>query len=617
MATPLTNTIQLLKENRLARRERRKADTDVILALAKLDTEKEIRFLSTKIEYMDRDKRARDKRLTSKKEKLDELNMGIDYRIGKTETLNPIDRTTGSVTASENIYDLVKSLDKSITKDIEYEKDVDETIKMATIKLKELTNFQQYNQGVGVSDYDKSGIIDKDDVSFESYKAKHKITDVEKLRYLSEYAKNITPDEMALLDANTKYLAGKAAIKTSGLSEDDEVKDFFDNAAAVADIRKWSRYNQYLMNIGIAEANIPHAGTKPYIKANTEFNMEEFGMFEEIYGQSLREPLSKAEEAMKLRIREELGNKDFDWDIGKYKQYLLDTEGDEKGKLNAMFQYIEDVERVGGKVVQAREEAAVGSYNLISNQILDTEENYIQALKENKKARAKQLRFNAYQYYGIDINQKDQMDVLRKYRAEYEANEIDRALSGIDDEASQSGISKEEFYSSVPNEFFTPPEAKDWGERKRSAYNTRADNNEEVVETPVIETEPVKQDSIAASLRKIEESGNDTSVVDSLKNFDDLGLDLVSDNFFASDSQNLDIVRDAIAELHPTDLDFKFMDGSHEVEFTKWLYKHKRNHPLIKALIKYKSDSPEYKREEEKLIKQLNDFGFNAIEGAM
>ena len=296
--------------------------------------------------------------------------MGIDYRIGKTETLNPIDRTTGSVTASENIYDLVKSLDKSITKDIEYEKNVDETIKMATIKLKELTNFQQYNQGVGVSDYDKSGIIDKDDVSFESYKAKHKITDVEKLRYLSEYAKNITPDEMALLDANTKYLAGKAAIKTSGLSEDDEVKDFFDNAAAVADIRKWSRYNQYLMNIGIAEANIPHAGTKPYIKANTEFNMEEFGMFEEIYGQSLREPLSKAEEAMKLRIREELGNKDFDWDIGKYKQYLLDTEGDEKGKLNAMFQYIEDVERVGGKVVQAREEAAVGSYNLISNQIV-------------------------------------------------------------------------------------------------------------------------------------------------------------------------------------------------------------------------------------------------------
>ena len=63
MATPITDVVRLLKENRASQRERRAADKDVILALTKIDTDKEIRLLSTQIEYMDRERRDIDKNI--------------------------------------------------------------------------------------------------------------------------------------------------------------------------------------------------------------------------------------------------------------------------------------------------------------------------------------------------------------------------------------------------------------------------------------------------------------------------------------------------------------------------------------------------------------------------
>ena len=72
MATPITDVVRLLKENRASQRERRAADKDVILALTKIDTDKEIRLLSTQIEYMDRERRDIDKNIASGLDKLDD-----------------------------------------------------------------------------------------------------------------------------------------------------------------------------------------------------------------------------------------------------------------------------------------------------------------------------------------------------------------------------------------------------------------------------------------------------------------------------------------------------------------------------------------------------------------
>ena len=205
MATPITDVVRLLKENRASQRERRAADKDVILALTKIDTDKEIRLLSTQIEYMDRERRDIDKNIASGLEKLDEYNLAIEYRIGEEERLDPIARTTGGVSTAKDIYQMMEMMETDLANSRAYLADIKKKSGDAAIKKTELEGMQAFYQGEGVTDYDKSGIIDKGDVSFESYNALRNITDADMEKYLTKYAERLTPNEAKLIASNNKY----------------------------------------------------------------------------------------------------------------------------------------------------------------------------------------------------------------------------------------------------------------------------------------------------------------------------------------------------------------------------------------------------------------------------
>ena len=104
MATPVSDTLAILRELNRDKASRRKTASDQLMQMTKMSNERDIKLMSTKITIADRNRAASQAKYDKNQIELDTLNDSISLTLGESEKINnEIFTTQGSIDAADDI----------------------------------------------------------------------------------------------------------------------------------------------------------------------------------------------------------------------------------------------------------------------------------------------------------------------------------------------------------------------------------------------------------------------------------------------------------------------------------------------------------------------------------
>tara|TARA_R100001594_G_scaffold123799_1_gene160381 strand:+ start:7771 stop:10239 length:2469 start_codon:yes stop_codon:yes gene_type:complete len=295
----VSKTIEAL--NRISKRENleSKQETAAILALNKIDAQKDRDLMQTKITFYDRERRADEEKLNTLKETLRVANYSLEniYDTKAGISVNEqISTTDGAVKAAEDIETVLGLLQKQAS---DYDTNIQSytsAIEDANTRLTHLEGYRKFlTEGAGVRDFDKSGAIDKKDMTLENYfkstGINMSLVDEETLNYMKDFSNRAYIDDASLRKLNTDV---KAAL-TESIKADRELETFSQN-----DISDFMEDKTTM---------IKQTGAKGYTASGLRFNAALAG------GDSNIDEYEKRYMAHQYQLSKDMGLKDL---IGSY-----------------------------------------------------------------------------------------------------------------------------------------------------------------------------------------------------------------------------------------------------------------------------------------------------------
>jgi len=229
----VSKTIEAL--NRISKREdlESRQETAAILALNKIDAQKDRDLMQTKITFYDRERQADEEKLNALKETLRVANYSLEniYDAKAGISVNEqISTTDGAVKAAEDIETVLGLLQKQASDYDANIKSYTSAIEDANTRLTHLEGYRKFlTEGAGVRDFDKSGAIDKKDMTLENYfkstGINMSLVDEETLNYMKDFSNRAYIDDASLRKLNTDV---KAAL-TESIKADKELQTFSQN----------------------------------------------------------------------------------------------------------------------------------------------------------------------------------------------------------------------------------------------------------------------------------------------------------------------------------------------------------------------------------------------------
>jgi len=262
MATPVSDTLGLLRELNKNRASRRKTSSDQLMQMTKMSNEKDIKLMSTKIALADRKRTAAQANFDANKIELDNFNESISLVMGEKEMIsNPLEMTTGSVDAAKDIKSVLALMtDESriLGKNISGQ---DNAIMLAKQKYGQYVGLSKFLKGEGVSDFDESGSINADDVTLENYFKSNNINmsnlDAGTMRVLESLDKTGYRDFGSYQKLDTAYKKELQASNVHANKKGDEkVQDFITmaNAGSYGDFKNSEEL--YKINLGQEDSEL-------------------------------------------------------------------------------------------------------------------------------------------------------------------------------------------------------------------------------------------------------------------------------------------------------------------------------------------------------------------------
>lgn len=441
MATPVTDILSVMREGRKQRDENKDSKVDAILALTKLDNEERIRVLSTNIGIMEDERKTVSENIRTQRATLDEVNSEIEYMLGETDKISVKEFSTSAKNViGDDIGKVVENMKLRNDNLYKTEEALSKGVFEARSKHSNLVELQSYfNEGIGVTDVTGDNEINADDVSLKNYITNKKFDtkdDAETIEYLTRFAKDLTPNEQNLLKLNQEFLANKVSIKESKDVFQEDVKEFYDTAIQSGNITYWKDLENATLDLQIAEGNFEtSADVEGMRAARLEIDRVKLDIFSDIMYPG---GLGTDGELVLDKIKKDMETEDMSSVLEQYRYIIKNAKDytDVEVKAARLQEGVLDkLIETGSKQVEMREKVKIGIYDEFNINILELEDEYIQALNDGNEDGAEAIRERTSTMWGVDLNQKNVMDQIRASASALEAGKIDRVLSGLTEES--------------------------------------------------------------------------------------------------------------------------------------------------------------------------------------
>ena len=379
MATPISDTLALLKEFNKGKADRRKTASDQLMKMTKMNNDRDIKLMSTKITIADRERTASLSKFNENEKLIKTLNDGISLTMGATEMINnPLDKTSGSIDAVNDIKGLVSYMSKdrdTIGRNVASQESTISTLKE---KLGHYNSLSAFFKGKGVSDFDESGTIDESDATMGNYFKSMNI-DESKLDPGTMRALN-SLNETGYRDVN-EYLKLDTAYKKE-LQESDTYSKSGGNSKTL-DFLTNVRYGPHGIYIDSAtqyalDRNDPTMSTEEKENSAARYHRDRFSLSANVRPSILEKSVKKTLELEGSELTgsadefldktyTELGEK-FRWDTFKYNEDL-----EEKRKNLSSKKKLESEELIELQSIELKQSIleTANSLNLKYRKILD------------------------------------------------------------------------------------------------------------------------------------------------------------------------------------------------------------------------------------------------------